>query len=237
METLVNFILDKSGSMESVRRATISGFNEYIQTLKKDGNKYSFSLTLFDTLTSRPYINQPLEDVRELNEESYMPNGSTALYDAVCSTIRNINEKKGQKVINIIMTDGEENSSKEFTEVEMRKLIQDREKKGNWTFVYLGANQDSYATAQKFGFNKMNVSNFNATAKGMNMAMNVMAMNTSAFAGNDQLSTRTFFSAKDQTNLEAAGGVDEKVSAHFSNLGKRSWEKRRNKLIDKDQEY
>jgi len=230
-ETLVNFILDKSGSMESVRAATISGFNEYIKTLKKDGNKYSFSLTLFDTLITTPYLNQDLGDVKELNNESYSPDGMTALYDAVCQTIKGITEKKDQKVINIIMTDGEENSSKEYTQVQMKSLIEERTKKGNWTFVYLGANQDSYVNAQKFGISQMNASNFTATAKGMANAMNTVASNTCNFAIDSNTQSDAFFSKADQTNLEADKDGD-KISQHFSNLGKKSWQKRKKDLLN-----
>ena len=200
-ETLVNFILDKSGSMESVRSATISGFNEYINALKKDGNKYSFSLTLFDTEITTPYLNEDLKSVKELNVESYSPNGCTALYDAVCSTIKKIEEKKGQKVVNIIMTDGEENSSKEYSEVQMKSLIEERTKKGNWTFVYLGANQDSYVKAQKFGIGAMNTSNFQATPAGMAQAMNMVASNTQNFAVSAKTCTSNFFSKADQASL------------------------------------
>src|SRR3990167_10207505 len=195
-ETLVNFILDKSGSMESIKSATISGFNEYIKTLKKDGNKYSFSLTMFDTQIETPFINTPLNEVDELDEKKYDTNGSTALYDAVCSTIKKIKEKPNQKVINIIMTDGEENSSKEYTQVQMRAMIKDLEAKGNWTFVYLGANQDSYVNAQKFGISQMNTSNFVASDAGIGTAMKTMAMNTSSFAMNASFNTNAFFSTR-----------------------------------------
>lgn len=234
-ETLVNFILDKSGSMESVKQATISGFNEYIKTLKKDGNKYSFSLTLFDTQIETPFINTPLNEVDELDEKKYDTNGSTALYDAVCTTIKKVNEKKGQKVINIIMTDGEENSSKEYTQVQMRAMIKELEAKGNWTFVYLGANQDSYVNAQKFGISQMNTSNFVASAKGMGTAMKAMACNTSNFAMNASASTNAFFSTSDQNIIGSGGNAitdQDKISAHFSAMGKKGWDKRRRDILN-----
>ena len=230
-ETLVNFILDKSGSMESIKSATISGFNEYIKTLKKDGNKYSFSLTMFDTQIETPFINTPLNEVDELDEKKYDTNGSTALYDAVCSTIKKIKEKAGQKVITIIMTDGEENSSKEYTQVQMRAMIQELEKKGNWTFVYLGANQDSYANAQKFGIPTMNTTNFMATNAGMMKSMNVMAMNTSNFAMNASSNTNAFFSTSDQQNLAQDDDAD-KIHQHFSSMGKKSWDKKRKDILN-----
>lgn len=201
--TLVNFILDKSGSMESVRESTISGFNEYIKTLKKDSkSEYEFTLTLFDTLVTQPVLACPIKQVKDLTKESYKPDGMTALYDAVCSTIKGIEVKKNQKAICIIMTDGQENSSKEYTQVQMKAMIDERTKKGNWTFVYLGANQDSYAEAQKFGIATMNVSNFNSTHRGMANTMMAMANNTVAYAAKNDLSTTNFFSASDQKNLE-----------------------------------
>lgn len=200
--TIVNFILDKSGSMSSVVSATISGFNEYIKTLKGDTNDYMFTLTLFDTNVSQPVKNVDIMDVEELTESSYRPDGMTALYDAVCKTIKEVNPAKGQKVLNIILTDGQENSSREYTEKDMKALIEDRTKQGNWTFVYLGANQDSYAVAQKYGIHQGNISNFNATARGTTNVFAMSAMNTSSFADMDVSNTSAFYSAEDKKDLE-----------------------------------
>lgn len=202
---MVNFILDKSGSMESVRDATISGFNEYLGTLRKDRkSEYEFTLTLFDTLMSSPVLSQPLDKVKDLTRETYVPNGMTALYDAVCSAIRVVVEKKDQKVVFIIMTDGEENSSKEHDRAKMKELIEERTKKGNWTFVYLGANQDSYANAQKMGIKTMNTSNFNSTPVGMAAAMRSVADNTVAYAASSGGQTNAFFSRDAQDAMEDA---------------------------------
>lgn len=230
-ETLVNFILDKSGSMESIRHATISGFNEYVNTLKKDGNKYSFSLVLFDTVLTDKYKNDPIKDVENLNIENYSPSGNTALYDAVCSTIDSVKStvKGNQKVLTIIMTDGEENSSKEYTEKNLKDKISELEKGGKWSFVFLGANQDSWLTAQKFGIPKMNTTNFVASDEGITMAMKTMASNTSNYAMSTSLSTNAFFSASDQTSL--GEDPNEKISQHFSSLGKKSWEARKRDLL------
>lgn len=207
MKTIVNFILDKSGSMESVREATISGFNEYIQTLKKDKeNEYEFTLTLFDTNFVVRDKAQKLSKVKELNKESYNPDGGTALYDGVCSTLKGITEAHDHcnvcgghqhttKYVTIIMTDGQENSSREYTQVEMKKMIEEREKQGNWTFVYLGANQDSYAVAQKFGVQVGNIANFNATTAGTSAAYRGMANATVLFAGGGGASSSSFLAA------------------------------------------
>lgn len=204
-ETLIAFILDKSGSMCSCKEATISGFNEYINDLKKDKkNKYSMSLTLFDTVVDNKYTNKELKEVELLDTKSYDPNGSTALYDAVFSTI-NKTEKvlnKDQKVLCIIMTDGEENASREVTDKEVFKKIDELKKTKKWSFVFLGANQDSWIMGQKFGMSKNCVSNFNSTERGSATAFTVMSAQTISFACEEKSETDAFFSKENKTDLE-----------------------------------
>ena len=247
-ETLVNFILDKSGSMGSIRESTISGFNEYLKTLQNDGNRYNFSLVLFETAMLDLYTNEPIKNIKPLTIGTYVPDGMTALYDSVCQTIENVKRsvKKNQKVLTVIMTDGEENSSNEFTQKDMREKIQELEKSGNWTFVFLGANQDSYATAQAVGINVMNTANFVQSDAGMKSAMRTMATGTSNFAMSAMSSTSSFFSRDDQQNLQNSGTpnlngnlqnitssntVDPAISAHFSALGKKGYEAKRKKIL------
>ncbi len=198
----VSFILDKSGSMESVKSATISGFNEYIQTLKKDTDTtYDFSLVLFDTdLVEFERVN--VKEVLELTENSYKPQGGTALYDAACDTIKTAEKNNAGKNLAVIMTDGGENASKEYSEKDLKAMIERLEKTGKWTFVFLGANQDSYAVAQKFGVSNMNISNFKATQAGMGATMRAMATNTVAYAASANTTTDSFFSKSDQENLQ-----------------------------------
>jgi uncharacterized protein with von Willebrand factor type A (vWA) domain len=204
-ETLIVFILDKSGSMSSCKEATISGFNEYINDLKKDKkNKYSMSLTLFDTNIDNKYTNKSLNEIELLDSKSYEPNGCTALYDAIYSTLNKTEKtlEKNQKVLCIIMTDGEENSSKEVTDKEVFKKIDELKKSNKWSFVFLGANQDSWIMGQKFGMSKNCVSNFNSTEKGSTAAFNVMSSATITFACTDKEVTDAFFSKEDKDNLE-----------------------------------
>lgn len=198
----VSFILDKSGSMQSVRGATISGFNEYIGTLKKDKKAdYELTLTLFDTSVTT-HERESIEDVSELTTVTYDPNGGTALYDAAVTTIQNaVKTHKGKSLV-IIMTDGEENSSKEHTEEDLKKLIKKLEKTGEWTFVFLGANQDSYAKAAKYGISAQNATNFNASDMGTRAAFVGMAVATSNFASEVNTVTDSFFSKEQQKDIE-----------------------------------
>ena len=195
--TLVNFILDMSGSMELVKEATVSGFNEYVGGLKKDGNAYDFSLTMFDTILEKPYVSVPLKEVKTLDEKTYTPRGMTALYDAVMQTVKDVEAKMNpkSKSVVVIMTDGQENSSKEYTMANLKEAIDRLTKKGNWTFVFMGANQDSWATAQHFGMAQGNVIDYSSTNTGVRSAFVMMTTATSNLASSGADSTITFFNA------------------------------------------
>lgn len=246
METLVNFILDKSGSMSSIEGATTGGFNEYLNSLKKDGNKYSFSLTLFDTKVSKPYVNQPISKIIELDKKSYVPDGMTALYDAVCQTIKEVRGtvKKNQKVLTVIMTDGAENSSQEYSQQNLKDLVQELEKTGLWSFVFLGANQDSYATAGAVGISVNNTANYVPDSHGTLNAFASVSRGTSAFSMSAQSATSNFFVDNSlNTSASTPDGIgqssftasspsqNELISNHFSSLGKKSWDSRRKKIL------
>src|SRR2546429_23850 len=86
---LINFILDKSGSMMSVKGDTIGGFNSYIEALRKESDiDYAFSLTTFDTEFNKVHVCVPLASVQPLDDKTYNPSGCTALHDAIGVTVR-----------------------------------------------------------------------------------------------------------------------------------------------------
>jgi len=178
----VHFILDKSGSMMSVWMETIKSYNDYISKLKKDKkNEYIFSLTLFNTGVKQQYKNVKLEKVVKLDKEVYYPDGFTALYDAVCSTLKNAKKDKDNHLV-IILTDGMENSSLKYDEKDLIQIMNDLKKTKKWNFVYLGANQDSWKVASKWGFNKDNVVVFHTTTNGMAVVSESLSTSTSSYA-------------------------------------------------------
>ncbi len=207
-KVLVNFILDKSGSMSSVCAATISGVNEYIESLQADKNAdYEMALTLFDSAVFKTPV-KPISAVEKLTSDSYSPFGNTALYDAVCKTIHETKGivKEDQKVLTVIMTDGAENASREYKREQLKAMIEECEKTGKWTFVFLGANQDAWANASNFGFAQQNVTNFQASPVGMRSAMATLARGTQEYACMSmevERSTKNFFSKEDQKKLSA----------------------------------
>ena len=168
-ETLVSFLIDQSGSMGATKQATISGFNEYLQTLKANGGRVRFTLTKFsDTSTNIVHDGVPLEQVIPLNDYNYSPLGGTPLYDAIGRTIVAIDNKLagfvGEKpaVLLVIMTDGAENTSREFSREMIFALIKAKEALG-WAVTYMGANQDSYAVASTFGIGAGNTVNYHTS--------------------------------------------------------------------------
>jgi uncharacterized protein YegL len=149
---LVNVILDKSGSMSTKVQDVIGGFNLYLDELAKEpAVDYGFSLTLFDTVVEMKYKGVPLASVAKLDDRSYRPSGNTALFDAVGNTVQTVSTDGFAKTITVIMTDGEENSSREWTLQAIRELIRGKEAAGNWTFVFLGANLDAFAQGANLG--------------------------------------------------------------------------------------
>jgi hypothetical protein len=149
---LVNVILDKSGSMSTKVRDVIGGFNLYLdEVAKEQAVDYGFSLTLFDTVVEMKYKGVPLASAAKLDSSSYRPSGNTALFDAVGNTVQTVSTDGFDKIITVIMTDGEENSSREWTLHAIRELIKSKEAAGNWTFVFLGANLDAFEQGANLG--------------------------------------------------------------------------------------
>lgn len=162
--TAIAFVLDKSGSMHDVRDATISGFNEFLAEQKRLPGDVLFSLTLFDTSPQERLINKPIRGVEELTLATYAPGGGTALNDAVALTIKEVGrrfdampeDQKPSKVLFVIQTDGEENSSREFSAAQVRDLIRQQTDQWQWQFLFLGADQDAWAQGAAYGIAKSN---------------------------------------------------------------------------------
>lgn len=165
MTTNVIFIIDESGSMENAATDVRGGFNTYVETIKGDGNAYTLSAVKFNTTPSALFSSLSLSDVPRLDSTNYLPGGGTALYDAIGTAFSEAKRKWGtakkpygrERFICIIMTDGEENSSKHFTKEQIVASIKRRQDSGNWTFVYMGADQDAWAHASGLGFAPGNV--------------------------------------------------------------------------------
>lgn len=156
-DILVNFVLDKSGSMSSLADATVAGVNAFIDEQREGNGAVLMSLTLFDTDFDVRYVALDIREMPPLGspENRYSPHGGTALYDAVVTTIRGAEawldrhpEFTGD-VVTVIQTDGEENSSRTSDLDEVNRLISEKTQQG-WEFVFQGTGQAAWTEAEKF---------------------------------------------------------------------------------------
>jgi len=167
------FIIDESGSMLNQWDTVISGFNEQLDTMKVEESttevRYLVSLTKFSYQSTVVYKDIPLAEVPRLTKQTYTPGGGTALLDAIGNTIDTAAPGETDVMITI-MTDGEENSSREWKRSSIKTLIDLRQNENKWGFVYLGANQDAWQEAAQYGINNAlnyTVANTGAAMKSM----------------------------------------------------------------------
>jgi uncharacterized protein YegL len=200
MKSYIALVLDKSGSMSSVRESTVRGFNEQVQVIRKSAEKEGVetyvSLVTFNENVSEVFMNESSDKLAELTTKTYSPDGGTALYDAVKHTVNRLQELCGinetdslvdqynamdTSFLVIILTDGEENSSRETTAEQLSGLIKELEGTGHWTFTVMGANINLKDLAEKMGLDKGNVAQWAATAAGTAAAFSTMGEATAMY--------------------------------------------------------
>ncbi len=167
-------ILDKSGSMECIRQAAVSGFNETLNGIKKAQEKFADTqehfvslLTFCDCEKKYVFDKVPVGEARSLTMDDYQPCCCTPLYDAMGFTLtsmrNHVKNIEDAVVVVTIITDGLENASKEYTGAAVKQLVEQLKGEG-WAFTYMGANQDSMEVA--FNLSIRNARNFDYSAQG-----------------------------------------------------------------------
>jgi len=192
--------------MASKLKDVIDGFNAYVDGLsQEDKVEYLFSLTLFDTLVAHRSVAIPLSQVRKLDTKSYQPGGNTALNDAIGITVRKVDADRPQvdKVVTVIMTDGEENSSREWTHDAVKGLISQKESEGTWTFIFLGAAPDAWDQGRGYGIPAANVAHYDADNYRAVLACTAQGTNT--FAASPAPKSMNLFASFSKAVLEKAG--------------------------------
>ena len=165
-------VLDKSGSMAGLESDTIGGFNAMIEKQKALAVPVRVTTVLFNDTRDVLYERKDIHFVKPLTAKEYEVGGTTALLDAVGATIlrmeqRGVSEREGTKVIFVIITDGMENASTEFTKPKVKQLISDKQEKAGWEFIYLGANIDAVEEADAIGVKKANAVTYRNTESGV----------------------------------------------------------------------
>lgn len=176
--TEIVVVMDKSGSMASIRDDAIGGFNTFVEDQKKEPGEANLTLVLFDTSYSIPYSGKPIKGVELLDENTYRPGGGTALLDALGRGITETGKRlddmdeavRPDKVICVVITDGEENSSREHKKEQIAEMVKHQEEKYGWAFIYLGANVDAMNEARGIGIRQDCAVNFAANSIGTRSA-------------------------------------------------------------------
>lgn len=156
------FIMDRSGSMSGSEEDTIGGFNSFIERERDKGLNTSVTTVLFDDHYEVLYKRKDINQVAKLTRDEYWVRGCTALLDAVGKTINMLDHEVDNNVLVVIMTDGMENASKEYSKDQIRNLINSH----SWEFIYIGADIDSYSEARNIGIRKSRVANYKKSKKG-----------------------------------------------------------------------
>lgn len=168
------FILDRSGSMSGLEGDTIGGYNAMLEKQKKESGEVIITTVLFDDKYELLHDRINLRGIAAITDKEYYVRGSTALLDAVGKTINKIGnvqkhtaeDERAENVMSVITTDGMENASSEFSYEKVRRMIEHQKGKYGWEFIFLGANIDAVATAERFGISKDRATNYNADAEG-----------------------------------------------------------------------
>jgi uncharacterized protein YegL len=154
-------VLDQSGSMDSIVNDAIGGFNTFLKAQQQLPGEANFSLILFNTTNhyEERYLSAPIKDVKPLDNTTYIPNRGTPLYDAVGTAIDKLGEKlaamkeedRPEKVVFVILTDGEENSSTDYAYAKIKEMITHQTDAYKWQFVFLASNMDAKAIGTSLG--------------------------------------------------------------------------------------
>jgi uncharacterized protein YegL len=181
--TEIIFILDRSGSMFKMEEDTIGGFNSFIESQKNEDGEALLTTILFDDQYEILHDSVNLKEIKPLTNEEYFSRGMTALLDAIGKTINSVGERlnklsedeKPSKIIFVITTDGQENSSVEFTQKQIKEMIEYQTSKYNWQFIFLGANIDAVNVAKSYGIRGQFASKYTADTWGTQSVYTTMS--------------------------------------------------------------
>lgn len=201
------FILDKSGSMSGLEKDTIGGYNSLLAKQKELEGECRITTVLFDNNYVLLHDRIDLKAVSEITDKEYNVGGTTALLDAIGKTINKIDnaqkhtadEYRADKVMFVVITDGEENSSREYPVEKVKGLIETMKKERSWEFVFLGANIDAVQTAASFGISADNAVTYLSDRRGTKLSYSVMAKAVSKFRTTGAVDRQCFNEIREDT--------------------------------------
>ncbi len=181
--TEIAYVLDRSGSMETMQEAAVSAFNVFIKAQREVAGEARLTLVQFDDVYEVPIPACDINEVPQLTAATYVPRGSTALLDAIGKTVKDMDrhlkdipdDAKPGKVVVAIFTDGLENASHEYTVKHINDLIRMYRDEKGWEFLFLAANQDAIATGGAMHIDAHLSGNVSFSAKGIDTSALAMS--------------------------------------------------------------
>ena len=177
-------ILDRSGSMTGLENDVIGSFNGFMKEQKGIKGKANVTLVLFDNKVETIFEKVKVKKVKKIDKDIYYTRGSTSLNDAIGMTLNSDQFKDTKKAIVWIQTDGEENSSKEYTNDDIKSLVK-KKKKDNWEFIFMGANIDSFQVGSNYGFSSKDIHNYENNARGIQINSLTVGDLTTSYRSNN----------------------------------------------------
>jgi uncharacterized protein YegL len=200
-ETHVAVVLDRSGSMAAIADEVINGFNGFVADQAATPGVCRLTLVQFDTEKPFDVITDavPIAEVAPFDHNSFQPRGGTPLYDAVANTIVRLDKRAeyragkdlpAEDVLVLIITDGHENSSTDWTREQVFDMITARQEQ-DWTFAFIGANQDAYAAGAEIGAAHGSSLQYEADSEGTSDMMSRTSLATSAWRSSSRSERRS----------------------------------------------
>ena len=206
------FILDKSGSMAGLESDTIGGFNSMLKKQKAMDGECRITTVLFDNNYELLHDRIDIRAVSEMTDKEYQVGGSTALLDAIGLSIQKLiavqkntsTEYRAGNVMFVIITDGEENASREYTAEKVKALVEIQKEKYSWEFVFLGANIDAVETARHFGIAPERSMDYVPDAEGTALNFEMMSASVASFRSKGIVDDKPF--EKIRADVKRRGG-------------------------------
>lgn len=189
------FILDRSGSMSGLESDTVGGFNTMIEKQKKQNAPCYVSTVLFNHTSEVLYDRVKLGEVQKMTEDDFFVGGSTALMDAIGGAIHHIGnihkyirpEDVPANTMFVIMTDGMENASRNYSSDRVKQMIERQKKRYGWEFLFIGANIDAVETAARYGIDADRAVNYHADKEGTRVVYQSVANAVCSLRENKEL--------------------------------------------------
>lgn len=170
------FILDKSGSMSGLETDSIGGYNSMLAQQRALTHDCLITTVLFDNECLLLHDRLKLTKVKDMTHKDYLVGGSTALLDAIGQTIQHMSRMKdARNVLFVIITDGQENASRQFTVQTVKRLLEQQKEAKGWEFIFLGANIDAVETASRIGISPDHAADFLSDSEGTQLNYQVIA--------------------------------------------------------------